>query len=107
MEKIMNKLVRDKIPEIILANGEEAIYHRLNEEEYIEALKVKLKEEYEEVREALTKEEVLEECADMLEVIGALVEASGFSEEDLIRTRNLKREKRGGFKERIFLEKTK
>lgn len=106
MEKIMEKLVRDNILDIIIKNGEEPIYRILNDEEYIKSLKVKMMEEYQEILDAKTKEDVLEECADLLELLFALTKIYGFKEEDLINMRILKREKRGGFDKKIYLEKT-
>ena len=100
----MNKLVRDKIPDIIKNNGEEAIYHILNDEEYKLALKKKLEEE---CLEVLEDNDILEECADVLEVIDALVNSYGFSWEELLNKKEQKKEKRGGFNNKIFLEKTK
>lgn len=104
--KVMNKLVRDNIPDIIRKNGDIPFYHILDEEEYILALKTKMMEEYQEILGASSKEEILEECADLLELLFALTVANGYTEEDLLNTRILKREKRGGFDKRIFLEKT-
>ena len=69
MEKIYNKLVRDKIPEIIENDGETPVVRVLNDNEYKKELEKKLKEEYEEVLLAKDKKERLEELADMLEVI--------------------------------------
>ena len=106
MEKVMNKLVRDNIPEICLAHGDIPTYHTLSEDKYILALKEKMNEEYHEILGAETKEEALEECADLLELLFAFTKVNGYQEEDLLQTRMLKREKRGGFEKRIFLEKT-
>lgn len=44
MEKVFNKLVRDRIPEIIRNNNEEAITRILNDDEYKKALENKLLE---------------------------------------------------------------
>lgn len=68
------KLVRDKIPEIIEDSGKEPIIRVLDDTEYKEELLKKLYEEYNEVIEAKTKEETLEECSDVLEVLIALLE---------------------------------
>jgi len=106
MKKIMNKLVRDNIPDIIVKNGDIPYCRTLVDDEYIKALKDKLFEEYNEIINAKSKEEVLEECADLLEVLFALTKANGYSEEDLLSTRTLKREKRGGIDKKIYLVKT-
>ena len=104
MEKIYNKLVRDKIPEIIVGNGGEPFTRILDEDEYKVELETKLMEEYNEVLLA-TGEERVEELADMLEVISSLAKLEGKSLEDVIEVKNKKCDKRGGFEKRIFLEK--
>ena len=98
---IHNKLVRDKIPEIIGNTGKTAYCHILTEEEYIAELDKKLNEECAEYQ----ADKSLEELADMLEVMYAIAEARGFSIAELERVRVEKADKRGGFKDRIFLEK--
>lgn len=75
-----NKLVRDKIPEIIGNQDEKAITRILEIEEYIQCLENKLDEEVSEYHES--KE--LEELADILEVIFALSEAQGYSRDELL-----------------------
>ena len=98
---VHNKLVRDKIPEIIENTGKTAYSHILTEEEYIAELDKKLNEECAEYQ----ADKSLEELADMLEVMYAIAEARGYSIFELERVRAEKAEKRGGFKDRIFLEK--
>ena len=98
---IHNKLVRDKIPEIIENTGKKAYFHVLTEEEYLSELDKKLNEECVEYQ----VDKSLEELADMLEVMYAIAEARGFSIAELERVRVEKTDKRGGFKDRIFLEK--
>ena len=78
MERIYNKLVRDKIPFVITENGETAVTRILDETAYKTELEKKLHEEYREVIEA-EGDERLEELADMLEVIRALAKATGKS----------------------------
>ena len=104
MEKIYNKLVRDKIPSIIEENGETPIIRVLDESDYKKELEKKLYEEYKEVIEA-SDEERVEELADMLEVICALACLENKSLNDIIEIANKKNEKRGAFDEKIFLEK--
>lgn len=105
MEKVYNKLVRDNIPNIIKANGEEPITRILNDEEYWEYLLKKDSEELEEVRTAVTLEERKKELADKLELIIAMSRFSGFTLEDIIETADKKRQKNGGFEKRLLLEK--
>ena len=101
------KLVRDKIPEIIENSGKEPIIRVLDDTEYKEELLKKLYEEYKEVIEAKTKEETLEECSDVLEVLIALLEYNGYTLEDLLKCRDTKKEKRGAFQKRLYLVKVK
>ena len=98
--KIYNKLVRDKIPEIIEADGKECKTHILSNDEYIAALEAKLNEEVAEYQ----ADKNLEEMADVLEVLQAICLARGYSLAELEAMRTKKAEKRGGFKEKIFLE---
>ena len=102
--QIYNKLVRDKIPEIILSNGEKPITRILNDEEYKIELEKKLLEEYKEVIESSGKNR-LEELADMLEVIRALANIENKDLNDIINIADEKNIKRGSFKEKIYLEK--
>lgn len=104
MERIYNKLVRDNIPKIIEEKNETPIIRILNDAEYKEELEKKLYEEYKEVLEANGNDRV-EELADMLEVIKSLASLENKSLDDVISLMNSKSEKRGSFKEKIFLEK--
>ena len=96
---LYNKLVRDKIPEIIAQQGESANIRVLSDKEYTAALEQKLDEETAEFH----KEKNLEELADILEVVYALADDLGYSKDDLLHAYNQKHEKRGGFQNRIFL----
>lgn len=95
-----NKLVRDYIPEIIAADGRKCSYEVLSRDRYIELLDEKLNEELSEYQESKS----LEELADLVEVIVAVINAMGFSWEDLTTIRTQKLVARGGFKNRIFLK---
>ena len=104
MEKIYNKLVRDNIIDIIKNNGEAPIYSILDDSNYVSCLEKKLYEEYLEVIEA-SGDDRIEELADMLEVIEALAKTCNKTLEDVLLVKNNKKNKRGGFEKKIFLEK--
>lgn len=98
-----NKLVRDRIPEIIERSGKKYTTRVLDQTEYIKELKKKSFEELEEYTNAENDEEALEEIADLLEIIHALAETHGALIEKVEELRKQKAEERGGFKEKIFL----
>lgn len=97
---IHNKLVRDKIPEIIEQSGKTPHCRTLSHDEYLTELDRKLNEECAEYQ----ADKSLEELADMLEVIHAIAEARGYSVAELEQVREQKAAERGGFKDRIYLE---
>jgi len=99
---IYNKLVRDGIPEIIARNGGIPSVHVANDEEYNRRLKEKLAEEIAEFE----VDENIEELADILEVIDAIIEFKGFNREELDKVKSLKALDRGRFLKRIILEET-
>lgn len=105
MEKVYNKLVRDNIPKIIIEDNCNPITRILSDEEYKKELEKKLLEEYNEVLDATTSEERIEELADMLEIIQALAILENETLDDVIKVANQKRLKRGGFEKKVFLEK--
>lgn len=88
-----DKLVRDKIPQIIEQNGGKANIRVLSEEEYQGYLEKKLDEEVGEYH----KDKTAEELADILEVIYALAATAGCSEEQLMQVYQKKHDERGGF----------
>ena len=104
-ERVYEKLVRDKIPEIIRKSGEEPVTRRLADEEYLPALHKTLQEELDEYLKAETPEEALAELGDLWEVLRAAAAARGFSEEELLQAAAGKREARGSFGGRVYLVK--
>lgn len=104
MDRVYNKLVRDRIPEIIKAKGEEPITRELSLDEFKLALESKLKEECQEVITTSGKDRI-EEIADTLEVLKALAKLEGATLENVITVAGNKCTMRGAFDERIFLEK--
>ena len=102
VEKTYNKLVRDKIPEIIEKSGNKCKIEILSDEDYLKMIDAKLDEELAEYH----KDQNLEELADLLEVIYAAAKARGFSIDELEELRKRKAEKRGGFENKLLLVKT-
>jgi predicted house-cleaning noncanonical NTP pyrophosphatase (MazG superfamily) len=97
-----NKLVRDRIPEIIAATGRRPVVRELDGAAVREALGAKLTEEAEELRLA-TAEDVPGELADLLEVVRALAAEYDVAWEQVCAAAERKRVERGGFDKRLFL----
>ena len=95
-----NKLVRDKIPEIIKSNNENPKTRILNNDEYLFELNKKLQEELEEYLNGND----IEELADLEEVLRAILDAKNVSYEEFEKIRISKVNKRGAFKNKIYLE---
>lgn len=102
---VYNKLVRDRIPDIITADGHTPATRVLDTGEYREALFAKLGEEAEEVRTAPDADR-LGELADLQEVLNALAGSYGFTPAEVAFKAGTKRGLRGGFDGRIYLEHT-
>lgn len=99
--KIYNKLVRDKIPEIIAGdNGKTCVTRIMEDDEYLKALNTKMQEE---LKEYLESGEV-EELADLEEVLRAILDVKKVSYDEFEKIRKEKVNKRGAFKKKIFLE---
>ena len=96
---VYNKLVRDKILEIIKANGQKSTHKILTADEYAVELTKKLVEEVEEYK----KDKNTDELADIMEVVYALASLHSCTAEELEKIRAEKAEKRGGFEKKIFL----
>ncbi|HOA42909.1 MAG: nucleoside triphosphate pyrophosphohydrolase [Bacillota bacterium] len=94
-----NKLVRDKIPQLIEESGRKQTSRVLNEGEYFNALIDKIIEEIEEFRASGEEEEI----ADVYEALDCLVKLKGYEPMHIDYIRLIKREARGSFKERILL----
>ena len=95
-----NKLVRDRIPEIIEASGKFCVTEILSDEAYLRLLDAKLDEELAEYH----SDQNIEELADLLEVIYAAAMARGYTLEQLESVRAAKAEKRGAFANKILLK---
>ena len=101
--KKYHKLVRDRIPEIIESDGKQCVCEVLSSEDYLVLLDEKLQEELNEYEESKS----LEELADLLEVLYAVVKARGWSVEELEQVRKEKAKQRGGFEKRTFLREVR
>ncbi|MBQ5562539.1 MAG: nucleoside triphosphate pyrophosphohydrolase [Clostridia bacterium] len=95
-----DKLIRDKIPEIIEQSGKKCIIEVMDNDTYIEYLDQKLNEELAEYQQ----DKSIEELADLLEVMYAVVTARGYSVAELERIRLEKAEKRGAFEKKLLLK---
>lgn len=100
--KVYNKLVRDKIPEIIAAKGGVATTKTLLDDEYVASLRQKLQEEVDE----FLADSTIEELADILEVVHALGRTLAVEPEEIEQVRQRKSVERGGFADRIYLVET-
>jgi len=100
--KIYNKLVRDKIIDIIEADGRIAKYRILDDNKYRQELNKKLQEE---VKEYLEDNNV-EELVDIVEVVYGILNSMDVSIKEFEKIRINKQEKRGVFDKKIYLEET-
>ena len=98
-KRVYNKLVRDKIPQLIASDGNRCATRVLSDEEYLKMVDAKLSEELDEYLESGSAEEL----ADLMEVIRAAAAARGYSYEQLEEIRTEKAEKRGGFEKKLLL----
>ena len=94
-----NKLVRDRIPEIIESSGRKCVTSILSEDDYLVMLDEKLNEELAEYQESKS----MEELADLLEVVRAVADARGSSIDEVEQIRKEKAAERGGFEKRVLL----
>lgn len=97
--KVYNKLIRDKIPQIIEASGKSASVEVLDDSAYVKSLNIKLQEEVDEYLE----DKSVEELADIVEVIMAILKHKEVSLEAFESIRKKKQEDRGAFDKKLFL----
>lgn len=101
MAREYDKLVRDRIPEVVREDGETPVVHEAEGEEYRDRLAAKLVEEAEEYAESRS----VEELADVLEVLDAIRAANGIEDDELSRLRTEKSGERGRFEDGVVLER--
>ncbi len=97
-----DKLVRDKIPQVLDAKGIKSVTHTIKGDEYFARLIDKLKEEVDEFAKDVNEEEL----ADIMEVLNAIISEKDFSKERIEEIRKKKLNERGGFNDKIVLEQT-
>ncbi len=106
MIKKYNKLIRDRILEIIEAAGEKPHSRVLDKKEYLREIKKKILEEAKELIRAKNKKGIINEIVDIQELIDTLILEFGLSKLQIQKQQKIKNKKRGGFKKRLFLIKT-
>ncbi len=102
MNKIYNKAIRDRIPEIIEREGHQCEFKVLTNGEFLVQLEEKLEEELEEYKQSKS----IGELIDLIEIIHRIVEIRGVSVKDIESLRREKNNERGAFSKNIFLIKT-
>lgn len=102
-----NKLVRDRVPEIIAAGGARPVTRTLTDAEYDGALRQKIVEEGHEALCASDRASLATELADILEVVCALATVTGIPADDLDALRRDRAAARGAFEKRVFLIETR
>lgn len=105
-EKVYNKLIRDRIPEITKADGWISKTRILGRVEFIKELKKKILEEAREMNHGKTNENLIEELVDIQEIVDALLTEKNLKFSEFRKIQIAKRKKRGGFKNKLFLIKT-
>lgn len=102
MKRRYDKLIRDRIPEIMDASNVTYEVRTLDDAEYAAALRAKLVEEAEEASRA-AREDLVKEMADLIEVVRALAEHEGVDLRDVENVRRARAEERGAFRQRLLL----
>lgn len=99
----MKKLVRDKIPEIITQNWEKCEFYICSDDEYFQSLKEKVVEESKEILDSKNDKELIEEIADLYEVIDTIISNKKLNLDDIKNIQSDKKNIRWGFGKRIIL----
>ena len=98
----MPKLVRDRVPELLAVEGVRITTEPLDDASFASALRSKLVEEASEVAQSADASALLEELADVYEVLTTLLDLEGLSEADLVERAAAKRATHGGFTLRLW-----
>lgn len=100
----MEKLVRDKIYDLMLSQQMKIHHISLNNSDFAMKLKEKIVEEANEALETTEKADLIEEIADILEVLYALMEPLEIDLETVEQRQLEKRQSKGGFDKRIYIK---
>ena len=104
--RIYNKLIRDLIPEKIALSGKFSSTGFLGDPAFLQALRMKILEEAHELFHAESREEILNESADILELMGAMLKQYGIQWEEVFSSQIAKRKEAGGFDQQLMLYAT-
>src|SRR3989344_2931746 len=102
--RIFKKLIRDKMPEIMAKDGKKLDVRVLEGDEFKEALRRKIIEEVQELKDAKDADEAKDKIAYLHEIADALGDAYGFNHKEILAHKDKVRAERGGFEKRLFLE---
>lgn len=100
---IYNKLIRDRILEILESKGLTYNAYTLLPDQYLTEIKKKLYEEVKEFDETTNEMDAIEEMADVLELLHAALKVYGKSFDELEAVRIKKKDERGGFDKGLYL----
>ncbi len=98
----VEKLIRDNIPQRLVSKKIKSYERIMEQEEYIDALKTKLVEEAHECVEAKDRNELIEELADVLEIMNALTQSYGIEMKQVEEKRLQKQSTHGGFNKKVY-----
>ena len=102
---LQNKLWRDNAIDMMEQNhGSKINWRTLNDQEFNEQIRIKLLEETEEVIATQSRNTLIAELADLYEVIDSLIAVNNITKEEIIIEQEKKRNARGGFAGRKFVE---
>ena len=102
---VYNKLVRDFIPYQLVSKGKAVLWKDAKQEEILPYLVMKLREESTELINAKSNDEIIEEMADLREVLDTIAKQFGIREDQIIACQNKKRAEKGGFTKFFILQK--
>ena len=97
------KLWRDKMPAYCEAKGSIITIKPLDDQEFDRELRIKLLEEADEVKEALSEKELVEELADLYEVVDTIIASHGINKKEILAVQEKKRVEKGGFMQRTYV----